>query len=112
MTLPLLDLIERVHANQAHIQLQERLPAELKRAGWELFRMGYRYYAIQFDHHVVTEEYLSLDDCLSEIYDFCYLLELLPVKSLLLIESSFPAAPMLPYRFKSLIAKLEKRRSS
>lgn len=111
MTLPLLDLIERVHINEAHIQLQDRLPAEIKRAGWELFRVGWRYHAIQFDHHIVTEEHLTLDDCLTEIYEFCYLLELIPVASLLLYESSFPAAPMLPYRFKSHIAKLEKHRS-
>lgn len=110
MTLPLLDLIERVHRNEEHIRLQDRLPAEIKRAGWELFKMGLRYYAIQFDEQIVTEEYLSLDDCLTEIYDYCYLLGLLPVQSLRLIESSFPAAPMLPARYRGLITKLEKRR--
>jgi hypothetical protein len=112
MTPPLLDLIERTQANDAHIQLQHKLPAELIQAGWELFHQqqppGLRYHAIQYTHRLVTEEHITLDDCLAEIYAYCYLLELLPVPALLRIEAQFPATPMLPSSFKHLIRKLER----
>ena len=109
---PLLDLIERSQADQQHRQLQDHLPAELQQAGWEVFRVGRRYHAIQFAHRIVTEEFLTLDDCLSEVYAYCYLLELLPIPALLRIEAQFPAAPMLPAHFKQLLRKLERNQSS
>jgi hypothetical protein len=122
MTLPLLDLIERVQAHHVHIQLQDKLPAELRQAGWELWRVGRHYKALQFAHRIVTEEHLTLDDCLAMrqssalplsaiVYAYCYLLELLPVSALHRIEAQFPAAPMLPDSFKHLLRKLERKRT-
>ena len=112
---PLLDLIARSQADQQHRQLQDQLPAELQQAGWEVFHerqpAGLRYHAIQFAHRIVTEESLTLDDCLAEVYAYCYLLELLPVPALLRIEAQFPAAPMLPAHFKQLLHKLERNQS-
>jgi hypothetical protein len=110
MSLPLLDLIERSQANKQHLLLQDKLPAELRQAGWELWRVGLHYKALQFAHRIVTEAFPILDDCLAEVYAYCYLLELLPVEALLRIEAQFPATPFLPAHYKHLIRKLERKR--
>lgn len=107
-TLPLLALIEQVHRNHDHRQLQDELPAELK-PGWELFfqRLGgvNRYCCIHFEQNIITAEHPIKRLAVTEAYDYAILFELLP---LAILQRVHPGR-WLPAHYRQLLIDHERR---